>query len=474
MAHVDATTRGRRPRPSEPQQADIDTRTSSFEASPRNKRRDRSWRRFSLFFAVYAFGWGLNFIYYFLIATPLGYQLPQSTFLLHSADLYSDLILTWTQAKLPNPYFTASISTYFPLTYALLSKTAAFSAGNLILAYLATSFAAMFSVWVWWLRTQWPRWKGDARWPVIVVLSATLAICNYPLLFALDRGNLDPVAMGLLFVALELLSRNRGTVGGVVLALASGLKGFPLAAILLWIERRRVLGAAVVVTGMVALILVPATTFEGGISVSLRGLLGHLGQFHDVYVVGALSSHYSADWLNAMRVLWRWRGLAFDGASIVPWYELSATLWAAALSFLALFVIRSGWRKLLAVVLIMLTFPNVANDYKLVFLLPVILKWLTTTASIDWRSTIFGISMALLMVPKHFYFPRANDVSSISCVISPVLISLASLVLWPTPTELTRFRDWIAGFLSGKSDATKRSRDVARGTPEQVSQSRED
>lgn len=427
----------------------------------------RSWQRFSLFFTVYAIGWGLNFVYYFLIANPLGYQVPQSTFLIRSAEPYSDLTLTWTQAKLPNPYFANSISTYFPAAYALLSKTRALTERSLMLAYSGLSLAAVCAVWSWWLRSQSMRWRDDARWPIVVTLSATLAVCNYPLLFAVDRGNLDPLAMCLLFLALELGARNQSVAGGLMLALASGLKGFPFAAVLLWCDRRRALGAATAVGGLVALIVIPAITFKGGIVASLRGLLDQLARYHEGYVVGVFSSHYSADWLNAARVLLRWRGVAFDWGTIVPWYEFAATIWAGLLSFLTLFVLQERWRKILAVGLIMVTFPNVANDYKLVFFLPAILEWLKSAAGNDWRSTLFGIAMALLMVPKHFYFPNANDVSSISCVISPLLISLASVALWPTLAEADRFRDLtqilgarLRGYLSARSDAARRHQHV--------------
>ncbi len=151
-----------------------------------------------------------------------------------------------------------------------------------------------------------------------------------------------------------------------------------------------------------------------------------------------MSSHYSTDWLNALRILARWFQVTpFDMTLVVQWYEPLATLWAGVLGLLALFVLRETWRELLAIVLIMLAYPNVANDYKLIMLLPPILEWLVSTAK-GWRNSVFGVTAVLLMLPKHFYFPRQGDAASISCIINPVLLLAMSLVLWPTSTEIAR------------------------------------
>jgi len=73
-------------------------------------------------------------------------------------------------------------------------------------------------------------------------------------------------------------------------------------------------------------------------------------------------------------------------------------------------------------------------------LLPPILEWLVSTAK-GWRDSVFCVTAALLMLPKHFYFPRQGDAASISCIISPMLLLAMSLVLWPTSTEIAKFRE---------------------------------
>jgi hypothetical protein len=110
------------------------------------------------------------------------------------------------------------------------------------------------------------------------------------------------------------------------------------------------------------------------------------------------------------------------------------------LALWSLCVLRETWRELLAIALIMLAYPNVANDYKLIMLLPPILEWLVSTAK-GWRDSVFCVTAALLMLPKHFYFPRQGDAASISCIISPMLLLAMSLVLWPTSTEIAKFRE---------------------------------
>jgi hypothetical protein len=247
--------------------------------------------------------------------------------------------------------------------------------------------------------------------------------------------------MCLTYAAIQLVSRRRKVVGGLLLAVASASKGFPFAAVLYWIRRRQILAVAVAVSVFAASILVSAATFKGGVAVTLHAFSENLRLFRQRYVLGDLSAYYSTDWLNALRVLARWlQAPRLDMVRTVQWYERLATLWAGILALWSLCVLRETWRELLAIALIMLAYPNVANDYKLIMLLPPILEWLVSTAK-GWRDSVFCVTAALLMLPKHFYFPRQGDAASISCIISPMLLLAMSLVLWPTSTEIAKFRE---------------------------------
>jgi hypothetical protein len=391
----------------------------SSNTPPDPQRAELIWQRLAKFCLLYSIGWVVALAYYSLVASVFHYVWPRSTFLFAPNDRYGDFVVTWLQAKAPNPYInpgTRTFSTYFPFPYAVLRVAKGFTLPSLLFTYFAVTFGSVLLIWIWWLREQRALWKGDSRWPIVITLTFFIVVCNYPMLFAVDRGNLDPLAMCLTYAAIQLVSRRRKVVGGLLLAVASASKGFPFAAVLYWIRRRQILAVAVAVSVFAASILVSAATFKGGVAVTLHAFSENLRLFRQRYVLGDLSAYYSTDWLNALRVLARWlQAPRLDMVRTVQWYERLATL-------------------------IMLAYPNVANDYKLIMLLPPILEWLVSTAK-GWRDSVFCVTAALLMLPKHFYFPRQGDAASISCIISPMLLLAMSLVLWPTSTEIAKFRE---------------------------------
>ncbi len=158
---------------------------------------------------------------------------------------------------------------YFPLPYAVLRAVEDLRPQTVLLIYFAVTFGSVLAIWIWWLRRQRRLWRGDSRWPVVIILTFVIVVCNYPMFFAVDRGNLDPLAMCLMYAAIGLVAQRRRVLGGLMLALASASKGIPFAAVLYWIRRRYVLALTVAACGFAASILGSAAAFQGGVAVTL-------------------------------------------------------------------------------------------------------------------------------------------------------------------------------------------------------------
>lgn len=402
--------------------------------------KDATWRKLVWFSMAFAIGWAVALVFHGLIATAYRYSWPESSFLFNPGVRYTDWTISWAQGNKPNPYLNNPPglgATYFPFAYIAFRALGSLTAIQAVLAYFALSFVAIATVWICWFRRQRKLWRGDSRSSVVAMLTLIIIAFNYPMLFAIDRGNIDPLMLGLVFAALELAKRRYRAIGGLVLAIGAASKAFPLAALLYWVRRRWLVASVVTVIGFLVLIAVPAAIFQGELVTTLRAFRVNMGEFRSLYVLGRAASHYSADWLGATQAVGRWYGLSLDIAGIVYWYEKATTALAVILSVLAVFVVRESWRELLAIVLIMLVFPNVTNDYKLVFLTIPLLEWFGSPAS-GWRAKVFGIGCVLLMLPKHYYFPAPGDDASISCVINPLLVLLISAALWPTSYEFAR------------------------------------
>jgi hypothetical protein len=413
--------------------------------SPRN---DVVWRRLAGIVLLMAAGWAAALVYHYVMGAVLRLPYPSSTFLFDPADRFNDLLATRSLARAPDPYSARGpgAAAYFPLVYAALRLLLHRPNGTwLIVIHLLASLGISASVALLWIRRERPRWSGDSRWPVAAALVLFVVLANYPFLMAVDRGNFDPIITALIVFAVVLLREDRPTLGGALLGVASAAKGYPIVAALLWLRRRRPAGAVVAVVTFVALVVLPGLIFAGGITGTLRGLSSGLARFRELYVVGDWSAHYSADALNAIRLVLQMAGAAPDMQRLVPRYELFALLWAALLCADALFVAGATWRRALAIVLVMLVFPNVTNDYKLVLLVPVTLLWISSAAESDgWRDRLFGVCVALLFVPKHYGVLIAGRDATVSCLVSPLLVAGLTVVLWPTAEELAQARARLA------------------------------
>lgn len=408
--------------------------------------RERSWKRLTSLACVVLAGLAAATAFHHINATVLGQGYPQSTFLFRPDDRFNDLVNSWQQARSPNPYFdrsTAARATYFPLAYALLALTGNLAPKTLIVAYLLLTYVAVGLVVAGWLRAKHALWRGDPRWPAVIAFSFIVAFLSYPLLFAVDRGNIDPLLMALIVGSLMLLDRDRPLAGAVVLALAVALKGYPLIVFALWLRRGRVVAAVAGGAFVLAFVVLPGLAFDGGIHRTLEGLQLGLSTFKEGYIVGGSSAHFSADWINAIRLLAGQAGLSPRMAVVVTAYQVAATLLAAVLTLHAILVARPGARALLAVIVVMLTFPNVTNDYKLVLLLPVALAWVGEPSAGAWRDRLFAVAVGLLLIPKQYAFFSHSD-ASLSCAVSPLLVTSLVAVLWPTSDERARARHALA------------------------------
>ncbi len=425
-------------------------------------KRDLAWRRLMWLAIIVCAGWFLAIAYHHVAGAILGRSYPYDTFLFLPADRYHDLLNSWAQAKGGNPYYTGgtlAVATYFPFVYLTLALGRACTAPWVVLAYLALTFGGALWVCSAWLRAQREAWRDDGRWPAVVIFAALLMLASYPMLFAVDRGNLDPLIMTLLVGSLALAARGRFNAGALLVAVAAASKGYALVWFVWWLKRRRFSALALGLAATAALVVLPGLAFDGGIPATLAGFAHGMAQFHHKYVVGYNSAVYSADWLNGARLLARYLGFEPNMETMLAVYRPLALIGAGALTLYALLAASEPWRELLAAALIMVTFPNIANDYKLVLLLPAILAWIAAPSENGWRDRVFCLCAGLLLVPKHFAFLHLPGRPSISCLVSPLLLSGLTATLWPTSEEARRL---IASWDSVRGRALLAARQAGR------------
>ena len=182
---------------------------------------------------------------------------------------------------------------------------------------------------------------------------------------------------------------------------------------------------------------------KGGVVHNVHGWLANLGDFRRFYVLGARSLFATSDPYNGIRSLvWivpdAWKVFVPAGASMPSVQELSAPVLRAysvsSLAFAlcgAMFVLAAParhWQRVMAICLVALLFPNVANDYKLCILLPGVLA-LVLEQDQSRRGWIALLLTCLLMIPKSYFFFIGGRIGVTNLINPVLLIALAACVM---------------------------------------------
>lgn len=444
----------------------------------------RTIRRFAFYVLV---GLGIALAYHAVLRIA-GFDWPWTSFLYQPQDRFNDWNNSVAQAGSHDPYFsqgTPALATYFPGAYLIFNLATGLDSVASIFLYFCIGevllFAAIFAM-CYVKAERMPKSSNRGRFEMSLVL--VLAIhCSYPALFALDRGNIDwwIACCCTLFVATQ--GTTFASLGLLALALSISFKGYPAAFLALYFARRDYRGAVYCIAVAIAISLAGLLTFSGGVAHNIAGLKMNLILYYERYVLGRGSLFASSDPYNAIRMLAsillrvsseagspHLEAVSLDLLTI---YNPFGLLFALVTVLFVIGVPTPAWRRVTAVCLVAILFPNVAADYKLCCLLPGLLLLLVSARTSRRETAAFGI-FCLLMLPKSFYFIEGR---SISMLINPVLLlSLAWQVMvdrsaWRRAFRLLPFRvAWYCAAMPGAVGAVwftsgRRARFLSRDHP---------
>lgn len=380
-------------------------------------------QRTALFSSIIFFGTLIAVFFHFGLGSIQGAGWPQNSFLYTPQDRFMDFVNSLVCVKDLNPYFNNgnSLGVYFPFSYLCLVPFTMMPIRAAVWCFLLSSIFAIILLIVWWCRLRFS--KGERFIASRDLLIASLA--SYPIIFAVDRGNIDIWIGILLLLFLIGLRQNKWGFWLTIptLAAASGMKGYPTLFLLLLIIERRYVETISVLILSTMLTVGSLAAFDGTFIQNWQGFCAGLNLYDELYVIGTGSFHYSTDPYNGLRFI-------FGNASTVRfWYGQFSFLFLIMASLFVLFSSVPKWRKMMAVGVTLLIFPNAAADYRLLVLLPGILELMSLNDPLRFRDKATLVLTALLFIPKHYYFFAGSDFS-ISCIVSPIVVLLISLVLF--------------------------------------------
>ena len=391
-------------------------------------------KRIQLFFCFMLLGLLLAFLYHAALDW-MGYSWPWNTFLFNPSDRFNDWYSTVAQAASANPYYSSNhaLATYFPVTYVLLKFSVGYSPVVSIFIYFGITIILLFLAACIARITLLQSSDTAFLYTKDVLFLAVSTLISYPAIFALDRGNID-IWIGLLGTIFVLTQRTRFWIVGLLfLSLAISLKGYPTVLLLLLVCEKQY--KRMIFCSLLALTISLPTLyfFWDGFDLNLNGFTNNLNSYYRMYMLGSSSLFASCDPYNASRTVFYavakiWQKfispdyfvlpIEVYSASILRGYSLLSLSFAIVAAFFVLATKEVRWKKVTALCLVALIFPNVSNDYKLCFLFPGLYLFLTESEGLKSEKGIFTL-FCLLMVPKSYLFIAGKP---ISMIINPIII----------------------------------------------------
>lgn len=367
-------------------------------------------------------------VFNFVMGQYLGRPYPWSTFLFNPSDHFADFYNVYEQARSFHPGESA-IVVYSPFLHALVTVLTLIPPG-VGLAFIVAIFLATLVAVLWFVAARGVR-DPLSRVQQVVVLT----LLAYPVLFAIDRGNLEMVVFVLLAAFFYLYCCRRSRWAWVPLALAIAAKYYWATLLVLPLLDRHyrealfaVVGAVIAELASVAFVVAISGYALGGFISAMRGSLGGYAQWRG----SVFYTHHAHGLWGVVMLLNR----AVDyfltrQQHLDQWYLLLM----AAVFLLVVVRLYHGdydtWEKAAVLALCALLMPYENGDYTLV-------EWMLVFALFaaadppGWRGGVITVLFAVTMVPfAYYYFPIVgrSDVGVSTLVYPAALVATGILVL---------------------------------------------
>jgi hypothetical protein len=328
---------------------------------------------------------------------------PESFILGNPSGRYCDFTDNTLAAQQPNPYVDP-FSVYSPTFFLLFRALSWSDDSSLILVY----FFSLTSLALLLARLLRPVTPGP--WKEVSLAFLFLGI-SYPVLFCLDRGNIEIMMAPFIGWGLYFYSRRRDVAGTVCLFPAICLKFYPGLLLVLLLRRRKAGLAVLCGLGVIGINLASSCLFPASPAQLWTAYRENLTFWRDFYYLENSALEGSASLWNAGKIVLialqdmqfiRPITFSFDGPFILAACQVYSTL----LAVFALACAGYAWlyeRRQVRSMLILLLFLSIAApngaDYRLLYasMALALLALLPQRRRGDWLALIL---IALAVVPK--------------------------------------------------------------------------
>lgn len=340
-------------------------------------------------------GFFCSVLFHYVTGVYLGKGYPYSTFLFDPNDRFNDFFNIYRATMDLDP-FAAAVSVYFPFTYIPV-----YLLTFLIPPVAYAVFAGIFLLFL--LVAEYRLIPATGAGDRLLTMSV-LTTLSYPVLFLLDRGNLECLVFVLTGLFVYCYKEGKGTAAALFLSGAIAMKLYPAVFAVLFIADRRWRPLALAAVSTLVLTIASASLLAGGISGSIAGLQNNLLAFKTTYLNTLHGlQHNSSLYVPAVLVASQF---ALLGTLTTVYQYLAMLIFTLSAAFV---LFREGvyWKRIAILSYLIILLPQVSYDYKLIHIFLPLLLFLGTESRSRF-DVAYAAMFGLLLIPKDYYYLVAD------------------------------------------------------------------
>ncbi|MDX2471607.1 MAG: glycosyltransferase 87 family protein [SAR324 cluster bacterium] len=342
-----------------------------------------------------------------------------------------DLINPITSARKFDPYIGGKMGTmpYFPIAYLF----GGFYAKLPQFLWVPALFLAITTANLFLFKNNLTSTGKHQRTKFFYVSLLFILFFNYPVIFALDRGNLE-VFIFCGFVTAYLNFSKRPLIADLSLAAVIAAKLYPGLFLLFYLKKQKYKRIVVVIGAVVFFELISLHIFKGPIVKNFTYQLEHQTAFHHNFNKGPRGVQFAHSLFGAAKTIAFIQKSKMDLNSMMTGYTIFALATAAIFTIILLRYPFEDWQILLLIFCLMSLLPFISYDYKLLhFLLPLSV-FLRDAKERNGYNLLFAINFACILAPLGYTLkwiePSLRSTHHISTLITPVnMLMMLSLIV---------------------------------------------
>ncbi len=373
--------------------------------------------------SIVIIGFALSVIFHYCMVYYFNLKnYPNNTFLYIPYDRFNDFYSTYKVSANLDPY--GSSASYFPLAFIFMYLFTFFPANFAFGIFTITFITFCF---IYFYRNV-PGLKVFQK----VVFAFVLSFMSYPILFIIDRGNLEAWIFIAIVLFIHFYQKEKHFLAILFLSVAIAFKLYPGILLLLYLADKKYKFVLYACLTTFVLSLGSAAMLHGGVAATKEGLKAGLGSVSNVMAFGYHGVQHSTSFFAPMRllldyVLIRKDALTFENdIHFYNYYYLFALVVFAIVAIIFFAYRMPLWKRVALLVLLYISLPQISFDYKLISISIPLVLFITST-EVSKFNPYYAVLFGLILIPKDYYVIVVDITSNI--IINPVLIFLLILLI---------------------------------------------